>query len=74
MNLNENAIKVLERRYLIKDKNGNLVEDPEGMFRRVAKAVAEADKDYVDSSQLKIIEDEFFEMMSNLEFLPIHLR
>lgn len=70
MNLNENAIKVLERRYLIKDKNGNLVEDPEGMFRRVAKAVAEADKDYVDSSQLKIIEDEFFEMMSNLEFLP----
>ncbi len=70
MNLTENAIKVLERRYLVRDENGNLIEDPKDMFRRVAKAVAEADTDYVDSSQLKVIEDEFFEMMSNLEFLP----
>ena len=59
MNLTENAIKVLERRYLVRDENGNLIEDPKDMFRRVAKAVAEADTDYVDSSQLKVIEDEF---------------
>lgn len=70
MNLTENAIKVLERRYLARDEDGNLLEDPEDMFRRVAKAVAEADSDYVDPSQLKVIEDEFFEMMSKLEFLP----
>ncbi|NSW92660.1 MAG: TSCPD domain-containing protein [Firmicutes bacterium] len=70
MNLTDNAIKVLEKRYLAKDENGNLLENPEAMFRRVAKTVAEADSGYVDSSKLKEIEDEFFEMMANLEFLP----
>ncbi len=44
MILSDNAVKVLERRYLAKDETGKLLEDPEGMFRRVAKAVAQADK------------------------------
>jgi len=33
MKLSENAVKVLERRYLAKDENGNLLENPELMFR-----------------------------------------
>ncbi len=70
MKLTENAIKVLERRYLAKDEDGRLLEDPEGMFRRVAKAVAKADEGYVSESELKKIEKEFFEVMANLEFLP----
>lgn len=70
MNLSENAVKVLEKRYLSKDENGRLLEDPEGMFRRVAGAVAEADKAYVPASELKSIEQDFFDMMTNLEFLP----
>lgn len=70
MNLSENAIKVLEKRYLAKDETGKLLEDPEGMFKRVAKAIAAADKPYVSSSELKKIEKQFFEMMANLEFLP----
>lgn len=70
VNLTENAIKVLEKRYLAKDENGKLLENPEGMFRRVAKAIAQADANYVDASQIKKTEDEFFEMMVNLEFLP----
>lgn len=40
------------------------------MFRRVAKAVAAADKEYVSEEELKEIEQEFYNMMSNLEFLP----
>ena len=56
MNLSDNAIKVLEKRYLTKDETGKLLEDPEGMFKRVAKAVASADKSYVSSSELKKIE------------------
>ncbi len=70
MSLTDNAIKVLEKRYLARDENGNLLEDVEGMFRRVAKAIAQADAAYEDPSKLKDIEDEFFEMMYNLEFLP----
>lgn len=70
MKLSENAIKVLEKRYLSKDENGNLLEDCEGMFRRVAKAVASADSKYTDQDGLARIEQEFFDMMADLEFLP----
>ena len=70
MNLSENAVKVLEKRYLAKDETGKLVETPESMFKRVAKAIAEADASYSSVSELKAIEKEFFSLMSNLEFLP----
>ncbi|MDQ2087576.1 vitamin B12-dependent ribonucleotide reductase [Herbivorax sp. ANBcel31] len=70
MNINENAVKVLEKRYLSKDEKGNCLEDPSGMFMRVAKAVAAADKEYVSLKEQREIEKEFYEMMSNLEFLP----
>ncbi|MCX7921465.1 MAG: vitamin B12-dependent ribonucleotide reductase [Clostridia bacterium] len=70
MKLSDNAIKVLEKRYLSKDEHGNLLEDVEGLFRRVAKAVAEADKDYATPEELQAIEEQFYDMMTNLEFLP----
>jgi ribonucleoside-diphosphate reductase alpha chain len=70
MKLTENAIKVLEKRYLAKDETGKLLEDPEGMFKRVARTIASADKSNVPSSELKKIEKEFYNMMINLEFLP----
>lgn len=70
MNLSDNAVKVLEKRYLAKDEAGKLLEDCEGLFLRVAKAVAAADAKYVKPAELKTIEKDFFEMMSNLEFLP----
>jgi len=43
MKINENAVKVLEKRYLAKDSNGKLLETVEGMFRRVAKSIAAAE-------------------------------
>ena len=70
MPLSENAIKVLEKRYLVRDNKGNVEEAPEDMFRRVAQTIAAADKDYVSDAQLKNIEQEFYDMMVNLEFLP----
>ncbi len=70
MNLSENAVKVLEKRYLAKDETGKLQEDPEGMFKRVAHAIASADAQYATAAELRSIEKEFFEMMSSLEFLP----
>ncbi len=66
--LSENAITVLERRYLSKDENGNLTETPEGMFRRVAKAIASADAKYGGDAQAS--ERTFYDMMSSLRFMP----
>lgn len=70
MNLSENAIRVLEKRYLSKDEVGKLTEDVEGMFKRVAKAVAYADAAYTTEAEVQKTEKEFFDIMTNLEFLP----
>ena len=70
MKLNENAITVLEKRYLAKNEKGEPTETPEGLFRRVAKAVAEADSKFDRSSDISKTEEIFYQMMTNLEFLP----
>lgn len=70
MHLSDNAVKVLEKRYLAKDETGKLLENPEGMFTRVAKTVAAADAGYASTNELKATEKEFFDLMANLEFLP----
>ena len=51
--LSENALRVLEKRYLKKDDQGRAVETPEEMFRRVARAVAQADLRYVDDAPVQ---------------------
>ncbi|MDD5355789.1 MAG: adenosylcobalamin-dependent ribonucleoside-diphosphate reductase, partial [Candidatus Omnitrophica bacterium] len=71
LKLSENAIKVLERRYLKKDEKGNIIESPDGLFRRVADAIASADKLYgKNEEEIKKTSDEFCRMMSGLEFMP----
>jgi len=64
-----NAIKVLQKRYLLKDEDGYIIETPSQMFRRVASAVAKADRFY-GLSDVKKTENEFYQAMINLEFLP----
>ncbi len=66
--LNENAMTVLERRYLKRDEQGNLTETPEEMFQRVAKNIASAEELY--GSEPEEYEERFFELMSTLRFLP----
>ncbi len=69
--LSENAKKVLEKRYLKKDDDGHIVEKPSDMFRRVAKNIATADSYYgKNEPEVKRTEEEFFGMMSRMEFLP----
>ena len=70
VNLTENALRVLERRYLKKDKQGQVIETPEEMFRRVARAIASAELTYDPQADVKAREEEFYQLMANLEFLP----
>ena len=46
LNLSQNAIKVLEKRYLKRDAQGNPTERPEDLFMRVASTLAAADKKF----------------------------
>jgi len=68
LNFSTNALKVLEKRYLLKDDQGNTVETPEDMLRRVARAVASSEANYNGNEQE--MEEKFFDMMKELEFMP----
>ena len=69
--LSANAMAVLERRYLAKDRDGNTIEDPDGMFRRVAHNLSQAELRYgATNDQRQAVEDDFFRLMRSLEFLP----
>jgi len=66
-----NAILVLERRYLRKDENGRVIESTAQMFRRVAKGIAEIEKQYgKNESEISKWENEFFHSLTNFEFIP----
>lgn len=60
-----NSLKVLENRFLMHDERGNVIETPRQLFTRVAKVLADVEK-----KDKKKWADAFFEVMSNLEFLP----
>ncbi len=68
--LSKNAITVLERRYLLKDQAGRVVETPADMFRRVADVIAHADTKFSGNADTSALADEFYTIMANLEFLP----
>ena len=68
--LSDNALRVLERRYLKKDENGNVIETPQELFRRVAKHIASAEAIYNPEADVSFYEEAFYQLMENLEFLP----
>ncbi|KXB05332.1 hypothetical protein AKJ49_01015 [candidate division MSBL1 archaeon SCGC-AAA382A03] len=63
-----NALEVLKKRYLLKNKKGEIIETPIEMFHRVAEAISEIDKSYNKDREESY--RNFFEVMSKLEFLP----
>jgi ribonucleoside-diphosphate reductase alpha chain len=69
--LSENALKVLERRYLKKDENGKVIETPQELFRRVAKTIASAEEAYAKTEkEVQELEEKFYQIMTSLEFMP----
>ena len=70
LRLSPNAITVLERRYLCRDKEGKVLEDPIDMFKRVAKTIADGEKEFKTGRVPAELAKEFLQMMTNLEFMP----
>lgn len=70
LGLGINAIKVLQRRYLLQNKKGSTIETPSQLFRRVANSIASVEIKYSQNADVKKISDQFYKIMSNLEFLP----
>ncbi len=69
MKLSQNAIEILNERYLSRGEKGEIIETPEDMLRRVARVVSEAEMNYKGGNAGKW-EEVFYQMMDSLEFLP----
>jgi len=65
MHLSLNALKVMKKRYFLRDKEGRVLETPKQLFTRVARAVAKAEK-----NKRSYWEKLFFEEMVSLRFIP----
>ena len=69
--LPDTTISLLEKRYLVNDENGNVIEKPSGLFARVAANVAYADTAYgADEKQAYQTAKTFYKMMVSADFTP----
>ena len=69
----ENALKVLESRYLRKDAYGKIIETPQQLFRRIASNISAAEKIYepgISDEDLMKTEERFYRLIASMEFLP----
>ena len=71
LDLNANALTVLERRYLVKDDHGKPVERPQDLFWRVARTIAAPDRTYGASDRaVESLAEMFFELMATRVWMP----
>ncbi len=69
--LTDIAQTVLRKRYLIKDEYGNIIEEPETLFRRVADTLAAVDARYgVADDEIAAVADSFYTLMVEGCFEP----
>lgn len=70
LKLTLNALEVLKRRYLLRDESQQVIETPGALFQRVAAAMAQPEKNYKSKFSVDEVEEQFYQIMRNLEFLP----
>ena len=68
--ISEHSQYLLQSRYLLKNDIGELIETPDELFKRVAKAVANAEYQWNGKEQAILWEHQFYTCLSNLSFLP----
>ena len=65
-----NTMEILKRRYLLKDENRTIIETPSELFRRVAYHISQAEKNFKSPIDRESVEEKFYQMMHELEFMP----
>jgi ribonucleoside-diphosphate reductase alpha chain len=71
LQLSDNALTVLERRYLIKDEAGRPTETSADLFWRVARTVAAPDRTYgASEGAVEAVAEEFFRVMADRKWMP----
>lgn len=68
LKLSVNAAIVLQKRYLMRDDTGRIIETPSGMFRRVARCIAKVERRY--GGDVDKAEKTFYNLMTSFKFLP----
>jgi len=69
--LTENALRVLKARYLMKNPQGQVIEQPHELFRRVARTIADAERLYSpDPAVRDRWEERFYELVASGRFMP----
>lgn len=63
----DNALAILQERYLWKNERGEVIETPQEMLERVARVVASVEKSEVEREKWSEL---FYESMASLDFLP----
>ena len=66
--LSENSLKVLERRYLRRDIDGTLLETPAGMFYRIARHIAAVEEEH--GGDVEATAKTFYDLLTDLRFFP----
>ncbi|MBU0527812.1 adenosylcobalamin-dependent ribonucleoside-diphosphate reductase [Candidatus Micrarchaeota archaeon] len=65
------SVQILERRYLLKNDQGKVIESPSMLFRRVANYLASNEENYgADEQSVNHYSEAFFQIMTNFEFMP----
>jgi len=68
--LSDTALRVLRKRILRRDLNGDPVETPTEMFKRVAWEIAKVERAFCSEAEVRNLATDFFLSMNSLEFLP----
>ena len=71
LDLNDNALTVLKRRYLVKNDVGQPIEEPEDLFWRVARTIAAPDAKYgASAAAVDTVAEAFFRIMATRVWMP----
>ncbi|MDP7243918.1 MAG: adenosylcobalamin-dependent ribonucleoside-diphosphate reductase [Flavobacteriales bacterium] len=70
LKLSNNALQILEKKYLMKNPDGKVIEKPEDLFKRVANNIALADAKYLLKEEIITLENnlEYFELVKTKPF------